>query len=209
MSKKLLLKYLLEKDVEVDTMSPSFVNGQLKCKMRRERINASMVRIKRIMHQPNADLADAEIPGTLDGSYPESRRKKRKGMVVDDVDWEDLIIETLVLHQVKEEEIEKGHYNTLLDLHVNQTNVDAIMLEIDGTPNKSKLGANAILGVSLSVCRAGAGAKGVPLYRHIQEISRTKELVMPVPTFNVINGGNHVGNNMAMQEFMILPVGAT
>ena len=67
----------------------------------------------------------------------------------------------------------------------NQTNVDAIMLEIDGTPNKSKLGANAILGVSLSVCRAGAGAKGLPLYRHIQEISITKELVMPVPAFNV------------------------
>ncbi|KAL5191208.1 Enolase 1, chloroplastic [Glycine soja] len=91
----------------------------------------------------------------------------------------------------------------------NQADVDAIMLEIDGTPNKSKLGANAILGVSLSVCRAGAGAKGVPLYRHIQEISGTKELVMPVPAFNVINGGSHAGNNLAMQEFMILPVGAT
>ena len=96
-----------------------------------------------------------------------------------------------------------------LCLSRNQADVDAIMLEIDGTPNKSKLGANAILGVSLSVCRAGAGAKGLPLYRHIQEISITKELVMPVPAFNVINGGNHVGNNMAMQEFMILPVGAT
>lgn len=83
------------------------------------------------------------------------------------------------------------------------------MLEIDGTPNKSKLGANAILGVSLSVCRAGAGAKGVPLYKHIQEISNTKELVMPVPAFNVINGGSHAGNNLAMQEFMILPVGAS
>lgn len=82
------------------------------------------------------------------------------------------------------------------------------MLEIDGTPNKSKLGANAILGVSLSVCRAGAGAKGVPLYKHIQEISGTKELVMPVPAFNVINGGSHAGNSLAMQEFMILPVGA-
>ncbi|XP_026403029.1 enolase 1, chloroplastic-like [Papaver somniferum] len=91
----------------------------------------------------------------------------------------------------------------------NQADVDAIMLEFDGTPNKSKLGANAILGVSLSVCRAGAGAKGVPLYRHIQEISGTKELVMPVPAFNVINGGSHAGNNLAMQEFMILPVGAT
>ncbi|KAL0441982.1 UNVERIFIED_CONTAM: Enolase 1, chloroplastic [Sesamum radiatum] len=91
----------------------------------------------------------------------------------------------------------------------NQTDVDAVMLEIDGTPNKSKLGANAILGVSLSVCRAGAGAKGVPLYRHIQELSNTKELVMPVPAFNVINGGSHAGNNLAMQEFMILPVGAS
>ncbi|KAG5049311.1 hypothetical protein JHK85_010414 [Glycine max] len=96
-----------------------------------------------------------------------------------------------------------------LCLSRNQADVDAIMLEIDGTPNKSKLGANAILGVSLSVCRAGAGAKGVPLYRHIQEISGTKELVMPVPAFNVINGGSHAGNNLAMQEFMILPVGAT
>ncbi|KAF4351264.1 hypothetical protein F8388_019652 [Cannabis sativa] len=91
----------------------------------------------------------------------------------------------------------------------NQADVDAIMLDIDGTPNKSKLGANAILGVSLSVCRAGAGAKGIPLYRHIQEISGTKELVMPVPAFNVINGGSHAGNNLAMQEFMILPVGAS
>ncbi|KAK8936756.1 hypothetical protein KSP39_PZI011998 [Platanthera zijinensis] len=90
----------------------------------------------------------------------------------------------------------------------NQNEVDKIMLELDGAPNKSKLGANAILGVSLSVCRAGAGAKGVPLYRHIQEISGTKHLVMPVPAFNVINGGSHAGNNLAMQEFMILPVGA-
>ncbi|KAM7475413.1 hypothetical protein LguiB_022656 [Lonicera macranthoides] len=91
----------------------------------------------------------------------------------------------------------------------SQADFDAIMLEIDGTPNKSKLGANAILGVSLSVCRAGAGAKGIPLYKHIQEISGTKELVMPVPAFNVINGGSHAGNNLAMQEFMILPVGAS
>ncbi|KAM7483064.1 hypothetical protein LguiB_007647 [Lonicera macranthoides] len=97
----------------------------------------------------------------------------------------------------------------LLGLDVrNQADFDAIMLEIDGTPNKSKLGANAILGVSLSVCRAGAGAKRIPLYNHIQEISGTKELVMPVPAFNVINGGSHAGNNLAMQEFMILPVGA-
>ncbi|KAG0462857.1 hypothetical protein HPP92_021333 [Vanilla planifolia] len=91
----------------------------------------------------------------------------------------------------------------------NQAVVDEIMLQLDGTPNKSNLGANAILGVSLSTCRAGAGGKGVPLYKHIQEISGTKSLVMPVPAFNVINGGSHAGNNLAMQEFMILPVGAS
>ncbi|CAN1266947.1 Enolase 1, chloroplastic [Linum perenne] len=91
----------------------------------------------------------------------------------------------------------------------NQGDVDAVMLDIDGTPNKSQLGANAILGVSLSVCRAGAGAKGIPLYKHIQELAGTKELVMPVPAFNVINGGSHAGNALAMQEFMILPVGAS
>lgn len=86
--------------------------------------------------------------------------------------------------------------------------IDNIMLELDGTPNKGKLGANAILGVSLSVCRAGAGAQGVPLYSHIQALSGIKELVMPVPALNVINGGSHAGNKLAMQEFMILPVGA-
>lgn len=91
----------------------------------------------------------------------------------------------------------------------NQEDVDAIMIDLDGTPNKSKFGANAILGISLSVCRAGAGASNVPLYRHIQQIAGTKELVMPVPAFNVINGGSHAGNNLAMQEFMILPVGAS
>lgn len=91
----------------------------------------------------------------------------------------------------------------------NQKEIDSIMLELDGTPNKEKLGANAILGVSLSVCRAGAGASGVPLYRHIQSLAGTKELVMPVPALNVINGGSHAGNKLAMQEFMILPVGAS
>ncbi|KAL3701789.1 hypothetical protein R1sor_019811 [Riccia sorocarpa] len=91
----------------------------------------------------------------------------------------------------------------------NQKEIDAIMLELDGTSNKGKLGANAILGVSLSVCRAGAGGQGLPLYRHIQELAGTKELVMPVPALNVINGGSHAGNKLAMQEFMILPVGAS
>lgn len=83
------------------------------------------------------------------------------------------------------------------------------MLELDGTENKSKFGANAILGISLAVCKAGARSKGVPLYRHLADLAGVKELILPVPAFNVINGGSHAGNKLAMQEFMILPTGAT
>jgi enolase len=90
-----------------------------------------------------------------------------------------------------------------------QTDIDEFMLKLDGTPNKAKLGANAILGVSLAVCRAGAAKKGVPLYKHIADLAGVTELVLPVPAFNVINGGSHAGNKLAMQEFMILPTGAS
>ncbi|CAJ1048375.1 Beta-enolase [Xyrichtys novacula] len=91
---------------------------------------------------------------------------------------------------------------------VEQEKIDKFMLELDGTENKSKFGANAILGVSLAVCKAGAAEKGVPLYRHIADLAGHKEVILPVPAFNVINGGSHAGNKLAMQEFMILPVGA-
>ncbi|XP_013386675.1 enolase-like [Lingula anatina] len=91
----------------------------------------------------------------------------------------------------------------------NQTEVDKFMMELDGTDNKSKLGANAILGVSLAVCKAGAAKKGVPLYRHLADLAGNKNVILPVPAFNVINGGSHAGNNLAMQEFMLLPSGAS
>ncbi|KAF5885601.1 beta-enolase, partial [Clarias magur] len=91
---------------------------------------------------------------------------------------------------------------------VEQEKIDKFMLELDGTENKSKFGANAILGVSLAVCKAGAAEKGVPLYRHIADLAGNKNVILPVPAFNVINGGSHAGNKLAMQEFMILPVGA-
>ncbi|XP_058710963.1 alpha-enolase isoform X2 [Poecile atricapillus] len=91
---------------------------------------------------------------------------------------------------------------------VEQEKIDKLMLEMDGTENKSKFGANAILGVSLAVCKAGAAEKGVPLYRHIADLAGNPEVILPVPAFNVINGGSHAGNKLAMQEFMILPVGA-
>jgi enolase len=91
-----------------------------------------------------------------------------------------------------------------------QEELDNLLLEIDGTENKGNLGANAILGVSMAVCKAGAAVKGVPLYRHIADLAGKKEAVtLPVPAFNIINGGSHAGNKLAMQEFMILPVGAS
>nr|AHB33499.1 enolase [Nilaparvata lugens] len=90
-----------------------------------------------------------------------------------------------------------------------QKEIDQFMLKLDGTENKSKFGANAILGVSLAVCKAGAAKKGVPLYKHIADLACNKEIILPVPAFNVINGGSHAGNKLAMQEFMILPTGAS
>jgi enolase len=99
---------------------------------------------------------------------------------------------------------------------IEQSKIDNKMVqELDGTKNewgwsKSKLGANAILGVSLAVCRAGAAANKLPLYKHIAALAGNNEpLILPVPFFNVINGGSHAGNQLAMQEFMIAPTGAT
>ena len=91
----------------------------------------------------------------------------------------------------------------------DQKTIDDLMIELDGTKNKGKLGANAILAVSMAVSKAGAAEKGVPLYKHIADLAGNGKLVLPVPAFNVINGGSHAGNKLAMQEFMILPVGAS
>jgi len=91
---------------------------------------------------------------------------------------------------------------------LEQEAIDEFLLKLDGTDNKEKLGANAILGVSLAVAKAAAAEKGVPLYRHIADLAGVTDFVLPVPAFNVINGGSHAGNKLAMQEFMILPVGA-
>jgi len=92
---------------------------------------------------------------------------------------------------------------------IEQKVIDEMMLKLDGTDNKNSLGANAILGVSMAVCKAGAAHKGVPLYRHIADLAGVKDVVMPVPALNIINGGTHAGNKLAMQEFMILPTGAS
>lgn len=92
---------------------------------------------------------------------------------------------------------------------VDQGRIDDALVMLDGTDNKAKLGANAILGASMAVCKAGAQEKRIPLYKHIAQISEVTEFVMPVPSFNVINGGKHAGNKLDIQEFMILPVGAS
>uniref|UniRef100_A0A7S1U2I2 phosphopyruvate hydratase n=1 Tax=Phaeomonas parva TaxID=124430 RepID=A0A7S1U2I2_9STRA len=89
-----------------------------------------------------------------------------------------------------------------------QSDIDQVMIDLDGTDNKANLGANAILGVSLAVAKAGAAASGVPLYKHFANLAGNDKLTLPVPSFNVINGGSHAGNKLAFQEFMLLPTGA-
>lgn len=88
---------------------------------------------------------------------------------------------------------------------LDQRDVDRVLLELDGTDNKSRLGANAILGVSLAVARAAADELAVPLYRYVGGVNAH---VLPVPMMNVLNGGEHADNNVDIQEFMIMPLGA-
>jgi enolase len=88
---------------------------------------------------------------------------------------------------------------------LDQVYIDRLLCELDGTPNKGKLGANAILGVSLAVAKAAANALGLPLYQYVGGVNAK---VLPVPMMNVLNGGKHADNNIDIQEFMVVPVGA-
>jgi enolase 1/2/3 len=87
----------------------------------------------------------------------------------------------------------------------DQAGIDAALIELDGTPNKARLGANAILGVSLAAARAAAEARGLPLYRYVGGEAAT---TLPVPMMNILNGGAHADNRIDFQEFMVMPVGA-
>ncbi|MEN9210596.1 MAG: phosphopyruvate hydratase, partial [Thermostichus sp. DG02_2_bins_29] len=89
---------------------------------------------------------------------------------------------------------------------LQQAQIDRLMIELDGTPNKSRLGANAILAVSLATAKAAADAVGLPLYKYLGGPFAN---LLPVPLMNVLNGGAHADNNVDIQEFMIVPVGAT
>ena len=91
----------------------------------------------------------------------------------------------------------------------SQKEIDDFLIKLDGSPNKGKLGANAVLGVSIAVAKAGAAEKGLELYQHLSALANTKEpYILPAPAMNVINGGSHAGNSLAFQEFMIVPTGA-
>lgn len=92
---------------------------------------------------------------------------------------------------------------------VDQSTVDSLMIELDGTANKSALGANSILSVSLAFARAQTAEQDIPLYRHLAEVFDGDEMRMPVPMMNVVNGGAHANNSLDIQEFMIVPVGVS
>lgn len=91
---------------------------------------------------------------------------------------------------------------------VDLPKIDAKMIEVDGTENKARLGANAILAVSLAMAKAGALLRGLPLYRHLAALYGVQDLRIPTPLLNIINGGKHADNNLMIQEFMIVPEGA-
>ncbi len=104
------------------------------------------------------------------------------------------------------EHVEQQIAEALVGFEVlDQAGLDEAMIELDGTENKSKLGANAMLGVSMAVARAAADECGLPLYRYLGGVAATR---LPVPMMNVLNGGRHADNNVDIQEFMIMPVGA-
>jgi enolase len=88
---------------------------------------------------------------------------------------------------------------------LDQAKIDSALIKLDGTPDKSKLGANAILGTSLAVSRAAAAEKGLPLYRYLQD---SPSYTLPVPMMNILNGGKHAANSTDLQEFMVMPAGA-
>ena len=95
--------------------------------------------------------------------------------------------------------------NALIGIDINnQENIDNILIELDGTENKSRLGANAILGVSMAACRAGAKTNNIPLYDYL---SINSDYIMPIPMMNILNGGSHAENTVDIQEFMISPIG--
>lgn len=141
-------------------------------------------------------VASAEVPsGASTGTHEawelrdgDKSRYKGKGVIKAVKNIDEIIAPTLVGKNVLDQKL-----------------IDRTMIELDGTPGKSKLGANAILGVSMAAAKAGAAFSGLPLYRYLGGIGAVE---LPVPMLNILNGGSHADNNVDLQEFMIMPVGA-
>ena len=115
MSRKHLLKLIIERDIGLDALPPSFVTGCLAYEQRRKKINAAKLRISKIMHPSKTNMGDTEEFSSEEHLHAKKKRRGRKKI---GIDWEDFVIETLLLHHVNEDEIEKGHYKALLGLHV-------------------------------------------------------------------------------------------
>ena len=98
---------------------------------------------------------------------------------------------------------------TLRGRTFDQRTLDAAMIDLDGTPTKSRLGANALLGVSMAFVRASAAASHTPLYRYLGSLYKTDRFTLPVPMMNILNGGAHADNSVDVQEFMIAPFGVS
>ncbi|HSX42050.1 MAG TPA: phosphopyruvate hydratase [Candidatus Saccharimonadales bacterium] len=115
--------------------------------------------------------------------------------------------EAKVVDPAKSVEIIKNQFLPLLQGKdpFDQAEIDAAMIKLDGTNDKNRLGANTMLGVSLAVSRAAAAEKGIELYQYIGELDHRKGFAVPIPMFNLINGGKHADNNLDMQEFMVVP----
>jgi enolase len=91
---------------------------------------------------------------------------------------------------------------------LDQRSLDRLLIDLDGTPSKSRLGANALLGVSMAAARAGAAAAGIPLYQHLAQLAGTgSATLLPVPMMNILNGGAHADSSVDFQEFMVMPAG--
>jgi enolase len=96
----------------------------------------------------------------------------------------------------------------LVNRHFDQRGLDEAMIALDGTPTKSRLGANALLGVSMAALRAGAASRRLPLYQHVAELYQNGTFTLPVPMMNILNGGAHADSSVDFQEFMVMPLGA-
>ncbi|MCR3754895.1 MAG: enolase [Candidatus Westeberhardia cardiocondylae] len=152
------------------------------------------------VHLENNHIGLASVPsGASTGSHEalELRDKNKKRFLGQGVKKAVKIINTVIMKALKNQ---NAH---------NQDIVDNIMIELDGTEKKSKLGANSILAVSLAVSKAAASHKNIPLYRHIAELNQTPtKFSIPLPMMNILNGGKHANNNLNIQEFMIQTINA-